>query len=366
MAEVVFVLGAGASIESGAPVMTNFLDVAEDLWRTEECGGDNESFERVFKGISSLKSVHAQLALDTNNLETVFSAFEMGGMVGRLGSQTDPDEIAKATSAMARVIKRTLVQTVRFPAPTTRVQAPPSYERFVALLRQIRSPVAKNQPVMRGPKGAPAVITLNYDLALDFALFIAGGMPPAYWVSEESHPKKLHQASQTPRFSELGVLPQLPEGRAVESERVLRKYNYRLLDEEPNRTVMIDVPDQFHNLQHGCGAMVGGDPVVVPPTWNKTNNQLLGNVWRHAARELSEARYIVFIGYSFPETDMYFRYLLALGLAGDTRIRRIVIVNPDPEPGEKLRSMLGVGVQKRLEIVHRGFSNSIPEIGTSA
>ena len=31
MGESVFILGAGASVDSGAPLMYNFLDVAEDL-----------------------------------------------------------------------------------------------------------------------------------------------------------------------------------------------------------------------------------------------------------------------------------------------------------------------------------------------
>ncbi|MFY3744720.1 hypothetical protein ACOQFB_12470 [Anaeromyxobacter sp. Red801] len=362
MAEVVFVLGAGASVESGAPMMTNFLDVAEDLWRTNERGGDDESFERVFKGISAFKSVHAQLALDTTNLETVFSAFEMGAMVGRLGSQTDPDEIAKAAPAMARVISRTLTQTVRFPAPKTRVQAPASYETFVSLLRRIRSPVTKiHRPATRGPKGVPAVITLNYDLALDYALFV-GGMPPAYWLSEETHAQGSIKLLKLHGSLNWGMCRKCQRVTPWNLSAFFQNRSWQLFYDEPDRTVMLDVFDKLGEFRHDCGEVVGGAPVVVPPTWNKSDNQLLRNVWQHAARELSEARYIVFIGYSFPETDMYFQYLLALGLAGDARIRRIVVVNPDPAPGQKLGRALGVGVRHRLETVNKGFSASIPDV----
>ena len=106
MADVVFVLGAGASADSGAPLMTNFLEVAEDLWRIGEVGPDAAHFERVFKSIAALKSVHAQSVLDTYNLESVFSAFEMGAMVGRLGSISDDAEIQSTRDAMVRLITR--------------------------------------------------------------------------------------------------------------------------------------------------------------------------------------------------------------------------------------------------------------------
>jgi hypothetical protein len=362
MAEVVFVLGAGASVESGAPVMTNFLDVAEDLLRSDQCGDDKASFEHVFKCIAALKSVHAQLALDTNNLETVFSAFEMGAMVGRLGTLTSADEIARAMPAMARLITRTLMQTVRFPVRDRSIRAPWAYENFVSLLQRIKNPTAGTQRAARGPKGISSVITLNYDLALDYALY-REGMQPAYWLSDEMHPSgsikvlKLHGSLNWGRCRCGKVAPW-----NLVSFFQNRGWNLNLLGVEPIPSMMLNIPDLFQNFQHGCGAMVGGDPVVVPPTWNKTNNQLLQNVWRHAANELSEARYVVFIGYSFPDTDLYFRYLLALGLAGDTRIRRIIVVDPDPGPAEKLTRMLGVGVKQRLEVVQDGFSKSVGKL----
>ncbi len=48
MAEAVFILGAGASKECGAPLMANFLDVADDLRLRGEAGIDAVHFERVF------------------------------------------------------------------------------------------------------------------------------------------------------------------------------------------------------------------------------------------------------------------------------------------------------------------------------
>ncbi len=75
MADTVFILGAGASKEAGAPLMGEFLDVAHNLWKTE--GSTMPAFETVFRGISRLQQVHSKAKLDIQNVESVFAAFEM-------------------------------------------------------------------------------------------------------------------------------------------------------------------------------------------------------------------------------------------------------------------------------------------------
>jgi len=53
MAKNVFILGAGASKEAGAPLMAEFLDVARDLFTSGkiEKPQDRESFQKVFEAI---------------------------------------------------------------------------------------------------------------------------------------------------------------------------------------------------------------------------------------------------------------------------------------------------------------------------
>ena len=83
MSDVVFVLGAGASREAGAPLMKDFIDTAESMLRSENCGHERPAFELVFKAIAALQPVYAKAVLDTNNLESVFSALEMAGRLRR-------------------------------------------------------------------------------------------------------------------------------------------------------------------------------------------------------------------------------------------------------------------------------------------
>jgi hypothetical protein len=57
VSDTVFVLGAGASAEAGAPVMSNFFDVARELERQGRVGAAATEFRAVFKGIRALSMV---------------------------------------------------------------------------------------------------------------------------------------------------------------------------------------------------------------------------------------------------------------------------------------------------------------------
>lgn len=354
MADAVFILGAGASKDCGAPLMANFLDVADDLRLRGKTGTDAEHFERVFKSIAALKSVQAQLTLDTYDLEKVFSAFEMGAMIGRLGTIEQVDDIEKTRTAMTRLIARTLQETVLFQFARNRLAPPQSYSQFVELLVKARDPSATRNPLR------PGIITLNYDLALDFALHwhrvqFSYGIQEAELGASVLPLLKLHGSLNW------GSCPKCEAYVACyDLGAFFTKYSFTPSFDDKPREVKLDLGERLQDLRHdACLTTFHNEPLVVPPTWNKSENKLLRNVWRHAARELSQARYLVFIGYSFPATDLYFQYLLGLGLAADTRIRRIILVNPDPSVKGRLDEQLSPVMRRRVTFVPAGFSDAV-------
>ena len=80
--KVVIILGAGASRDAGAPLMSNFLDVAERLlWSGDLTPEDEKSFEAVFQGLVPLQAVYAKSYLELGNIEAVFAAFEMAELL---------------------------------------------------------------------------------------------------------------------------------------------------------------------------------------------------------------------------------------------------------------------------------------------
>src|SRR5437899_1949648 len=122
MSRTVFILGAGASKLAGAPLMHEFLDVADDLRHAKEPGETFDDFELVFRAIYALRPAYANANVDlSNNIESVFAAFEMARLIRQLGNL------------------------------------------FADLLKNISKPGDRN------PNTA-SVLTFNYDLCIDYAL----------------------------------------------------------------------------------------------------------------------------------------------------------------------------------------------------
>jgi hypothetical protein len=73
-----------------------------------------------------------------------------------------------------------------------------------------------------------------------------------------------------------------------------------------------------------------GEEFIVPPTYSKGFPKgPIDQIWAAAARALSEAELLAFVGYSFPGSDTEMRYFLGRSLAGNSRIRRIALIDPD-------------------------------------
>ena len=272
-------------------------------------------------------------------------------MIGRVGTIDQPEEIAATRRAMTRLITRTLQETVLFRLEKRRLAPANVYSKFISLLMKARDPSKVRRPVQS------AIITLNYDLAADFALHwhniaYSYGLDDRPIGPSEISLLKLHGSlnwGNCPKCSNV-VIPYL-------LRTYFQKYDFRSspFDDGPV-DVSFNLGDHLQDLTHDeCATNLSNEPVVVPPTWNKSDNRLLGNVWRHAANELSQARYLVLVGYSFPPTDLYFQYLLGLGLAADTRIRRIVVINPDPLARDRLDAQLSPVMRTRVRYVNVGF-----------
>lgn len=82
MSELVFILGAGASAHTGAPVMANFLDEAGRIYRELRCNDALTQFGAVFNAMSKLQAVHSKSDLDQTNIEVLMGICEMATLIG--------------------------------------------------------------------------------------------------------------------------------------------------------------------------------------------------------------------------------------------------------------------------------------------
>lgn len=78
-------------------------------------------------------------------------------------------------------------------------------------------------------------------------------------------------------------------------------------------------------------------PLLIPPTWRKSFDGPLADVWSAAVNALKTATNVVVIGFSIPPTDLHFRYLLAAGLRDNISARRVLFVNPDHDDSLRKR-----------------------------
>ena len=106
MSNVVFILGAGCSKTCGAPLMVDFLDVAQNLYNTDNVSEKAQHFNNVFKAIGALQGVHSKSQLDISNIETVFNAFEIANTLKKLPGYL-PEDIPEVVKSLKAVIVTT-------------------------------------------------------------------------------------------------------------------------------------------------------------------------------------------------------------------------------------------------------------------
>lgn len=341
MSKIVFVLGAGASAHCGTPLMNNFLEIAEDLWRKGEVKEASEQFEKVFDAIGYLQGIHSKAKLDTYNIETVYAAFEMGKLLDSLPGVEESSKIDELISSIKKVIGFTLEKTTKLPYDATgQMNAPPSYYEFAGIIESVI-----------GAAKSCSIITFNYDLGLDYSLYKRRILPD-YSLGDIN----LRGRSVT----YLKLHGSLNWGKCTECGKINPYREFQLTSHKPGADYSI-IPVISALKQQKCkycGKPLEEDPFIVPPTWNKTAfHAEIDQVWKRAALELKDAENIFVLGYSLPSTDLFFNYLFALGVDMRTILKSFYVYNIDRTGAveERFRDLLGSGIIQRFRYYSYDF-----------
>jgi len=354
MSKIVFILGAGASKQAGAPLMGDFLDSASKLLVMGETGDKQKDFERVFSAIGSLQKVHSKSQLDLSNIESVFNAFEMANILGKM-PDINPEDIPQVIESLKELIVKTLERTVKFAVPEMQIEAPSPYKEFAELVYFLGQ--------TSKPAYSVSIMTFNYDVSVDVA-FYRYGLGINYGIDSNNSSKteipllKLHGSMNWGFDENKEVIIPVPISSIID--------NYGIPNLGGRRYCTVDVARKMKMyFINKADLKISPVPVIVPPTWNKVDHfKGLASIWAKAAAELGEAEYIFIIGYSMPETDAFFRYLYALGSVGDNPLKQITVYNPD-DTGQikgRYKDMLGPGAIGRFNYVPKKFNEAIPEI----
>jgi hypothetical protein len=166
------------------------------------------------------------------------------------------------------------------------------------------------------------IISFNYDVLIDDFL-TKNGLLPDYGIDLEQ--KQASQNNMRIRLFKLhGSLNWSICSKCKKPQWY--EYDYLLERSKSSKSNGSDnISDKLYELFEldslkMCGKnekhkrLIEEDTLIIPPSWNKHDYPYFKGMWLKASEALKDADKIIFIGYSFPQTDIYFKFLLLTSL----------------------------------------------------
>jgi hypothetical protein len=189
-----------------------------------------------------------------------------------------------------------------------------AYQSFVSRLLH-RRPPPQGKPDKDFVYQLDAVVTLNYDLLIEDALINRFSREARIHYGEIWHSEKPYAATDP-----YGQHFQVSRPRGAEGYRVLPLIklhgSLNWIANSPNKPEYVEsLWNAYAQARPGKPAEINRIPIVAP-TWRKNpvDDTIFATLMAETREHLQRASKIVVIGYSMPETDSYFRYLLATAL----------------------------------------------------
>jgi hypothetical protein len=256
------------------------------------------------------------------------------------------------------------------------VEARQAVEAAIFAVLDFRSPQAESasylgllQLAFPGVTPEATVISLNYDMILDMAMFDLcsmrqGGAMPSYGCDIRTQAYqdcamrwgslfKIHGSVNWMYCSQCHHLEIGWSSKRGAPSRI-GSYFYYSLDDQYAKKVFC--PECTTRLR----------PILITPTQRKDyRNPHLSRIWYEAERALQRANRVIFVGYSLPDDDIEVIYLLKRGLGAmnpsPLSASMITVVEKDAgnrgvnvhPVGQRYRALFGDGIDFRTE----GFSN---------
>lgn len=326
----VFILGAGASAPAGIPMIRNFLDTSREFFdnpQSQLSEAELQYFNEVFEFRRRMAQAREKISIDLDDIEELFGLVEMTFRLGVTNSSTRDATvylIAKTIQLAAdaprtrRRIGFILQSGLSSGVNLSHLGRPDSssgqytldmYDYFATLLSG-----NLDDPNKRGSR-TNTVVTFNYDLVIDDALRRMAVEPFYHLPHAEVEPMEAEN-----RISVLHLHGSTNWGICAACEHVLVL-----------RSKLTTSPAEFFGRT--CSKCKAGTykPFLVPPSWDKSDYRaVIQPIWSEAVARLSTASRIVIIGYSMPQSDVFFKYLLTVALSQNHRLYSITVIDYRP------------------------------------
>ncbi len=346
----VYVLGAGFSADAGAPLMNDFFSRARNL-RDDPSSGlakhERDIFDRVIEYRFALDKALAKVLVDLDNIEQLFGFLEMEL---RLSPGANVQLRTDITYLIARTLELTSTSQMSINHNTLLSGSPNAtryqhrfnrgnqYAFFGGFASGLWNPAKHRDGV-----SVDSVVSFNYDLILEREMAALGVRPvydctgAAYYVdfpgtALQLRLLKMHGSANWFHCEKCCVLWAFTPEKAKQSE----------------------LPGQ---LCPSC-RQLGLKCIIVPPTWNKgIEANFILPVWKQVLQELTSAGRIFIIGYSFPESDQFFKYLLGLALSKNAALTEIHVVSNTDRIRERFEAQFHPYFHGRVVKYHSNGTN---------
>lgn len=335
----IYILGAGFSVDAGMPIVSNFMKImrtAASAMNDPAKQADFEAINDVLRWRLLSGSAAHRCKLDPNNIEELFSLID--GDIGANGrsmgkKETMQKAIVSTLSYCAENNPKRNLQTslnllmdgitidmdkdylssksIPIPNPANgssyKTWILPIYDAIASILS------GKTRPSLHSPSQRNTIITFNYDTVVEDAFERIGarfnlGLPDV--------PNLLVESDYNRYTSEQG-------DNVTNIFKLHGSINWKLEHSDPCKLVINRSVDGLWSQSSALNY------ILEPPTWNKGRSaDILQNLWDASLSSIRKATRIFIIGYSLPETDMHFKYLMASGLAQNISLESICFVNP--------------------------------------
>jgi len=332
--QTVFVLGAGCSVGQGIPTLFNFLD--RGIEKLVQGGRDVKyHLENLKNFLSQVRAAGAYMNLPLLNIEEVYGIVDMAADVEENSALAEEAANAlKARSALDCMIFEVCKQggldildhkekypfsdddisQIKRNSNTEEIQAFDQGGPFTNILAHICLWTYKDN------SGAPPLFVIfNWDATLDRVTFFLDGNDNFTEFAEKAYfhvnGADFHSRPKIAR----------PHGgifwwKATETPP---PGSLKIGESEENGKDVYAVP--FLNKDLSLNA----EMAIAPPTWRKHATMEAFRIqWKAIKQALQNARQIIFIGYSFPRSDLHFRNFIAYALANNPYSPKVYAWNP--------------------------------------
>lgn len=261
-----YILGAGFSRAAGLPLMNDFYLTSKDIY--PELGSPTkDSFDRVFKFWNEYSSVKHYLNVDFFNVEELLSIIEMNHYLAK-------DESFNLQKDILIFIREVIKRRTPISSKSD------IYSLYKAFLVNAIGVIKDKYGLYRLTQDSEnSIISLNYDLLVENTIDL--------FNNENA------------------------KSQYVDRPIFILNYGENIEHDKDNLSPQNAIEIKIAKLH---GSLNFANDLIIPPTWNKTNNEQIKGAWQLAYEQLSSANKIVFIGYSLPQTDSYIKYLLINGI----------------------------------------------------